>query len=61
MKFFREKEEDNEEEEDLEEAAIKIADEISRQTAIKLAGKISSADITLESRGTIKVGWFIHK
>ena len=45
----------------LKEAAIKLADEISRQTPIKMAGKILSADITLESRGTIKVGWFTYK
>ena len=35
---------------------LTLEDEISRQTPVKMAGKISSLDITLESRGVMKVG-----
>ena len=38
------------------EARLTLDDEISRQTPVKMAGKISSVDITLESRGVMKVG-----
>ena len=43
------------EEAEVEEAKITLEDEISRQTPVKMAGKISSAAITLESWGTLKV------
>ena len=32
-----------------------LDDEIARQTAVRMAGKISCVDVTLESRGVLKV------
>ena len=52
MNIFRAEES---QEADTEEAKITLEDEISRQTAVKMAGKISYVDVTMEARGVLKV------
>ena len=52
LHFFRAEES---QEADTVEAKLTLDDEISRQTAVRMAGKISCVDITLESRGVFKV------
>lgn len=55
QKKIRKKLKEEESQEMDSEPKITLEDEISRQTAVKMGGKISCVDVTVESKGLLKV------